>query len=328
MPEFSSQPAGKNPSPPQRKRKKKKQSRLKLVLSSVGLCVGLFAAVSLLTFAALSLKDSGQNNPEQGSLAVIEASQIPSSSAATETTAYSTETTFSTDITELTTELTTEDTTETTTISTRYIPGEDEYPYFTRSYTYPHEAQPTTSSATTSHTTVQPPHSSAQQVYSAYGNALKYFLQNADELSSNPMYALTDLNGDGTPELIISGGTSPEARHTIYAYINGTLSEMESANGETFGHLYLPDEDDPQILIEICETESGTDTFYYEFDGKKLNLLHAFRDAGGSYYIDGDPAEADEYTAAMYVKAKKDAGREYSLPASAEELTEIGGYPV
>lgn len=310
-----------------RKKKKKKASRLKHMLSIIGMCAGLFVTVCLLTLAATSLtekkKSGGNAEPEE--LEVLESKEITKTTVTTTTTAV-TETVTTDFSTDLTTD-TTEETTETTTVSTRYIPGEDEYPYFTRKYTYPHEADLTAPGTTT--TTARQTDSRTDPenlLYVSYGAALRQFLLNAGEADTEPMYALTDLNGDGKPELIISGGTAAEAHHAVYGFADEKLIEMQSTTGSAFGHLYLPPENEQPILIEICESESGTETYYYEFDGEKLVLLHFFSDRNGSYQADGAAVSAEEYTAALYLTAQRTAGREIALPADAEQLTEVGGH--
>ena len=316
--------------------KKKKPSRLAHILSIVGMCAGLFALVSLLTFAAIGLKQRKEQRgmAEDGDLEILEPVRSFEHTAATTTAAVLITTETGTgETTDLTTDSTTGDTTETTTVSTRYIPDEDEYPYFTRKYTYPHEAELTETlsrrtSATTTTTTTAAAHDPASLLYVSYGAALKQFLLNAGEDDTEPMYALTDLNGDGIPELIISGGTAQNARYAVYAFSENQAVELQSESGGTFGHLYLhqDSEQEPPVLIEICESEGKTDTYYYQFDGTALTLLHSFSDYNGNYFADGSPVSVEEYAALMNLSAQQNAGRETALPADAEALTEVGGH--
>lgn len=322
------------------RKKKKKASKAKHILSLVGMCAGLFAVVSLLTFAAITLRQRKEQsaNVDEAELEILEPNRSFSQTEGTtaRTTTLTADLTTA-DITDLsTTDLTTGDTTETTTVSTRYIPGEEEYPYFTRKYTYPHEAEltetlsrkTTATTATTVTTTTVRQADPASLLYVNYGAALKQFLTNAGEADTEPMYALTDLNGDDTPELIISGGTSPQAQYAVYTFADGVLTELKSESGKAFGHLFLCQEsaDNPPVLIEICEAENKTDTYYYAYDGSALKLLHSFSDDNGNYFADGHAVSAEEYAAQMYLTPQQNAGREIALPTDAEALTEVGGY--
>ena len=140
--------------------------------------------------------------------------------------------------------------------------------------------------------------------------------------------ALTDLNGDRVPELIISGGITEDARHAVYAYTDDKLTELKSEFGEYNGRLYISEGEESPVLIEICMVETTTYTYYYTFDGKRLGLQHSFCDDNGTYSADGNAVSAQEYAEAMYLQPELDAGREIALPGDAENITEVGGHGI
>ena len=303
-------------------RKKKKPSAAKQVFLTVCLGLGLFAVVSGITWIALSAKGKKNNgiNEQRSRPDIMEARSTTTSSA----------TTTSLTLTELTTsdisgreqtETTTTETEATTTVSTRILPGEEEFPYFTRKYTYPDEAsqnETTSSSATADPTYAR---------YSSYRDILKKFVRKRTNADTEPMYALTDLDGDGEKELIISGGTDAGARHEVYSYENGYLNELKSKSGSKFGTLFLSkDEDDGKLTLwEITESETESSAVSYRFDGKKLSVLHTYHAANGKYAIDDADVTELVYNNALNRSAMQAAGRETALPDKPEALTEVGG---
>ena len=315
-----------------KKRKKKAYSAKKQIWMTVGICAGLFVVVSLLTWIALKLRQKNQNSltEQRNSPSVMEARTFPTSTTKkiTSTTATTTTGTVSS-VTGTATTTSETGTTTTTTLLTRYIPGEDEFPYFTRDYTYPDEAGTTSAKQTTTTTAKHlPPADPDYDMYSSYGAALKQFLLNLGEGDTEPMYALTDLNGDRVPELIISGGITEDARHAVYAYTDDKLTELKSEFGEYNGRLYISEGEESPVLIEICMVETTTYTYYYTFDGKRLGLQHSFCDDNGTYSADGNAVSAQEYAEAMYLQPELDAGREIALPGDAESITEVGGHGI
>lgn len=73
----------------------------------------------------------------------------------------------------------------------------------------------------------------------SYESKLEEF-KSSDAFSEDSAFDLTDLTGDGNPELIISQGTEKQSVCEIYTYSGGTFSELGTAGFEgTFD--YLPE---------------------------------------------------------------------------------------
>ena len=313
--------------PPASVRKKKKNSSAaKQVLMLVGMGLGLFAVVSAITWIALTLREGRKKlNAEEDPLPQISEVQAESENTTSLTT---TSLTFPTDFgtllsekTDQLTTLTTTDTEATTTVSTRIIPGEEEFPYFTRTYTLPDEAPPV---ETTTTVTAAPDPAKAQ--YSSYGAALKKFIREKTGADTEPMYALTDLDGDGNPELLVSGGTEADARCKAFYYQNGTLVDLKGSSGGALGTLYLSGEGSALTLTEITESETESSAVSYQLIGGRLIPQHTYHAANGTYTIDGNATTEYSYKKALDREALKPAGREIALPDKPEALTAVGDH--
>ncbi|MBQ8921182.1 MAG: hypothetical protein IJ060_03350 [Oscillospiraceae bacterium] len=314
------------PQPPPRKphKKKKKPSAAAQVALTVCMGLGLFAAVSGITWIALSLREGKKKQNSEEDLLPGIAEVRTSTTTATEltTTTLPTDLTdTSTSDTELTTTVSTTTLTEaTTTVSTRIIPGEEEFPYFTRSYTYPDEASQDET------TTAAAPSDPVKARYAAYGGALKKFLREKTNADNAPMYALTDLDGDGEPELIISGGTEADSRSKVLYYNSGTLYDLKGSSGGALGTLYLSGSGSDLLLIEMTESGSESSAVSYQLIGGRLVPQHTYHAANGSYTIDGTTVMEFSYNRALNRDAMKPAGRDTALPDDPEALTAVGDH--
>ena len=149
---------------------------------------------------------------------------------------------------------------------------------------------------------------------------------NAD-LNSGSRFELHDLNGDSTPELIISPSSNHPAQCIIYTLIGGSLTEAGSAGD--FGLInYFPE-------LNVIQDEYQGDGFvlgkFEELSGGTLNPVLTYNDNSASassgvkivHEINGEDVLLPQYDEAMkpYLSAYSiPVGRKYSLGEKAVEF--------
>lgn len=185
------------------------------------------------------------------------------------------------------------------------------------------ESTPTVSTTAVSN----PNQAKLEKASAAYTTILREYMRSElyyTDPYDGPMYDLADMNQDGIPELVISYCSYGNCK--VYSFVNDAATCLIDGGGENGQIAYFPSQ---QLVIDFWNQEGSTDVNIYSFTKSEFRLLQSMESAWDEpiyYKIDGKNVSEAEYTRIITqyennMASAKYAGRQYSFPASPEQLT-------